>query len=136
MSRKIHDDLINLANKHSPRIICGLLAGRMESGVVVVEKFYAIPTRWGPKIHFKPDWNAYRFYKKWMRDRGESFIGEFHTHPDGTEELNINDQKILRKLRRGFWIIVTPEKVVPWYYKGITGPKSILEKPNLEIASE
>ena len=61
---------------------------------------------------------------------------EFHTHPDGMEELNINDRRILKKLGRGFWIIVTPEKVVPWYSDSIDRAGSVLEKPKLEIVSE
>jgi len=44
-------------------------------------------------------------------------VGEFHTHPDGIDELNSNDKKILRKLRYGFWIITTKENVIPWFYQ-------------------
>jgi proteasome lid subunit RPN8/RPN11 len=86
----------------------------MKSGVVIIEEVYPIPTQSGPRIHFKPVWPAYREVKKFIYDSKKNVVGEFHTHPDGSEELNINDRKILKKLGGGLWIIVTPKKVVPW----------------------
>jgi proteasome lid subunit RPN8/RPN11 len=133
VSRKIHDELIKLVSKYSPKIICGLLSGKKESDVVIIERFYPIPTICGPKIHFKPNWAAYQDVKNVIYDAKTDIVGEFHTHPDGMEELNINDRKILRKLGRGLWIIVTPQKVVPWYFEVIDKFKHICEKPDLEL---
>ena len=133
MSKKTQDDLVRLANKYSPRIVCGLLSGEKKLDAVIVEEFYPIPTRCGPKIHFKPSWDAYRDVKNRIHEIKKSFVGEFHTHPDGMEELNINDRKILRKLGGGFWVIVTLQRVVPWYFKHIDKSKDICERVPLEI---
>lgn len=96
MTKKIQDGLIEVEKRCCPRIICGLLSGRRESETLIVEEFYPIPTRYGPKIHFKPDWTAYRDVKNRIYEAKKDVVGEFHTHSDGTEELNINDRKILK----------------------------------------
>jgi proteasome lid subunit RPN8/RPN11 len=133
ITKKVHDDLINIALKYSPKIICGLLSGRVKSGVVTVEEVYPIPTQSGPRIHFKPVWSAYRQVKEFIYNSKKDVVGEFHTHPDGSEELNINDRKILKKLRSGLWIIVTPEKVVPWCVESINESEPNFRRLVVEI---
>jgi len=116
MSRKVHYELIKLANKYSPKIVCGFLVGKREENKIIVEEHYVLPTLSGPKIHFKPNWSAYQSTANIIHEQRKTIVGEFHTHPDGNENLNINDRKILRKLGGGFWIIATPKKVIPWYF--------------------
>ena len=117
ISRQVHDELIKLANKYSPKIICGFLVGKREEDRIIVEEHYVLPTSSGPKIHFKPNWSAYHSTADIIHEQRKTIVGEFHTHPDGSEQLNINDRKILRKLGGGFWIIATPNKIVPWHFR-------------------
>ena len=84
---------------------------------IIVKERYVLPTASGPKIHFKPNWSAYRGTANIIHEQKKTIVGEFHTHPDGSEELNINDKRILRKLGGGFWIIATPDKIVPWHFR-------------------
>lgn len=112
-----HERLRQLAIKYSNRILCGLLIGEKNDNQIIIEDFYVLPTRSGHKIHFKPNWKAYREGFRYIRQNlMKNVVGEFHTHPDGMEELNINDRRILKKLGRGFWVIVTPKKIIPWFY--------------------
>lgn len=116
IKKSTYDDLIGLANKYAPKITCGLLIGKRIADIVHVDEIYPLPTISGPKIHFKPSWSAYRGAVNDVHEEKKTIVGEFHTHPDGTEELNLNDKRILRKLRSGLWIIVTASTVVPWYF--------------------
>lgn len=108
--------LVGLAKKYAPRITCGLLIGKRIGDVVHVDEIYPLPTFTGPKIHFKPSWSAYRSALNDIHEEKKTKVGEFHTHPDGTEELNLNDKRILRSLGSGLWIIATPSTVVPWHF--------------------
>ena len=117
MSKKIHDDLINLARKHSPKIISGFLTGEKEGQGIHIHEIHSVPTRTVPRFHFKPVWQEYKKIADQIHEQKKRIIGEFHSHPSGREFLRVNDKKILRKLSGGFWIVVTSNKVVPWYYE-------------------
>jgi len=60
MSKKIHAKLTKLANKYSPKIVCGFLVGKREENRMIVEEYYVLLTASNPKTHFKPNWSAYR----------------------------------------------------------------------------
>lgn len=119
-----YDDLIRLANEHAPKIICGLLVGQKDGEIIHINGVREVITRTSRRFHFKPNWYNYSSVLSKIKEEGKKVVGEFHSHPNGSEELNLNDKKILRTLGGGFWIIVTLEKVIPWYFKPIDEFKS------------
>ncbi|MFH8119958.1 MAG: Mov34/MPN/PAD-1 family protein [Candidatus Aenigmatarchaeota archaeon] len=135
IKRQTYESMIQLAKKCQPKIICGFIIGRIEDNRIFIDDFYVLPTISGPKIHFKPNWKAYREGQQYIKENlKKEIVGEFHTHPDGVEELSVNDRKILNRLGKGFWVIVTTQKVVPWYFEVIIDEfKSVIEKLRLEI---
>lgn len=112
---KVHKTLLDLAKKYPTRIICGFILGHKENNQNFIENFYLFPAYSGPKIHFKPHWrgyfNAKEHISKFMH---ANVIGEFHTHPDGNEELTDRDKQILKWLGTKLMVIVTPTKVIAW----------------------
>lgn len=68
MDRKVRDELIKLANKYS-KIVCGFPVGKREENKIIVKESYVQPARSGPKIHFRPNWSAYRSTKNWIHER-------------------------------------------------------------------
>jgi len=140
MSDDIYNRLIALAREKAPKIVCGFLIGNTDGEKKIVEDIYPLPTRSGLKIHFKPNWKEYRKnMKRIENEERRSIIGEFHTHPNGIETLNINDKRILRRLRVGFWIIATPDNVVPWFFEAFEmdfGFKEICKKLKLKIINK
>lgn len=134
--QRIHDYLIRIANKYSPNIICGLLSGTVHYDTIIVEEAYPIPTRSGPKVHFKPVWSAYYDVKNMIYESRKSIVAEFHTHPDGSEELNVNDKKILKKLGKGLWILVTCKGIVPWYFEMKNKSEGFYKKIDVQLIND
>lgn len=103
MTEKTYKDLIRLGEKYTPKIICGFLVGRREGKEVYVEEVREVITRTSRRWHFKPNWWNYHSVQRKIKKEGKQIVGEFHTHPNGVEELNYNDRKILRRL--GFYYV-------------------------------
>ena len=119
IKKEAYDDLIRLANKYAPKIICGFLVGRKDGETIHIDEVREAITRTSRRFHFKPNWHNYSYVNSKIEEEGKDVVGEFHSHPNGSEQLNLNDKKILRTLGGGFWIIVTLEKVIPWFFRPI-----------------
>ena len=133
MSSENQSRLIELAKENSPKIICGFLVGQREGETIRIDEIREVSTRTSPRFHFKPNWYNYNKIMNEIEKEGKKIVGEFHSHPYGNKDLTVNDKKILRSLGGGFWIIVTPEKVVPWYFKPIDEFKDSRKRVPLEI---
>jgi proteasome lid subunit RPN8/RPN11 len=105
-------DLKRLAKKSN--IICGILAGKRVSEIIEVKKIYAMKTKPGPTIHFKPDFMEFRKIMKEI-ERKEMIVGEFHTHPKGPCELTQGDKRIIKRIPPMLWLIATPNEVKAWF---------------------
>ncbi len=74
--------------------------------------------------------------RKLKADRNLDIVWQYHTHPDGIEELHEVDIKILDYLSTGVMIVVTPDNVLGWYYDRRETKKAIIDKMIFEIISE
>ena len=130
--KEVYDDLIRLANKYAPKIICGFLVGRKDGEIIHVDEVREVITRTSRRFHFKPNWYNYNKIRSEIKKEHKEIVGEFHSHPGGNEELNLTDRKILRFLGAALWIIVTKTNIIPWYFK--SGEKSdLIERVPLKI---
>lgn len=133
--KEAYDDLIRLANKYAPKIICGFLVGREDGEIIHVDEVNEVIARTSRRFHFKPNWHNYSYVHTKIEEEGKEVVGEFHSHPNRSEQLNLNDKKILRTLGGGFWTIVTLEKSIPWHFKPIDEFKSDQKLIPFEIES-
>jgi proteasome lid subunit RPN8/RPN11 len=114
---KVYEALLELAKKYSSRIICGFILGYKDNNQVFIDDFYLFPAYTGPKVHFKPLWKGYFDAKEHViKFMHKEIIGEFHTHPDGNEELTDKDKQILKWLGIRLMVIVTSAKIIPIEY--------------------
>ncbi|MEM2741714.1 MAG: hypothetical protein QXD95_06140 [Nitrososphaeria archaeon] len=124
INSKVYEGLIELAKKYPSRIICGFIIGYKDNSSIFIDSFYLFPASTGPKIHFKPIWNGYYSAKEYINNyMRKEIVGEFHTHPDGNEELTNKDKQILKWLGTKIMIIVTPNKIIPIQYIGSKNKK-------------
>jgi len=124
--------LTQLAQKYAPKIICGFLVGSIEGETVCINEVREVLTRTSPSFHFKPNWYNYNAILSEIKEEGKKVVGEFHSHPYGGPELNLNDRKILGYVGSAYWIIATMSEVVLWHFK--SGETSdCIEKISLEI---
>lgn len=117
IAKSAHEKLIELTKKYSSKIICGFLVGSTEKEILHISEVREVLTRTSPRFHFKPNWYNYNKVRSEIKEEGKKVVGEIHSHPSGSSELNLNDKKILRYLSSAYWIIVTKAEVVLWYFK-------------------
>jgi proteasome lid subunit RPN8/RPN11 len=70
------------AKKGLPNEVCGLIAGRVDRGVKVVEKVYLMTNTDASREHFSIDPREQLSAVKDMRANGLIPLGNFHSHPE------------------------------------------------------
>ncbi|MHA1340747.1 MAG: hypothetical protein ACTSO2_12305 [Promethearchaeota archaeon] len=137
---KIYDELIELAKENGDKIVSGwIFADRKENFGIVVG--YSVIDR-DSDAHIRPkSWIRVKKKKiyemrKLKEEQGYDIVWQFHSHPDGNEELNEVDKAILNYLSTGVMIIVTQNNVVGWFYDKRETKKPIIDKMIFEIISE
>jgi proteasome lid subunit RPN8/RPN11 len=65
-----------------PNEVCGLLAGRFEEGVKIIEKVYFMTNVDASREHFSMDPREQLSAVKDMRANGLVLLGNFHSHPE------------------------------------------------------
>ncbi|MCP4763772.1 MAG: hypothetical protein GY870_18520 [archaeon] len=138
----IYNDLTQMAKdgKAEGTIAAGWIFADRKENFAIVQGFET--TSNPSESHIRP--------KSWMRmkkrklytmrklkaDRNLDIVWQYHTHPDGIEELHEVDIKILDYLSTGVMIVVTPDNVLGWYYDRRETKKAIIDKMIFEIISE
>ena len=142
----IFDELMELIDKgpkkeeEELKIVSGwLLADRKENFGIVTS--YII-TDEESKAHIRPkSWmrmkkNKIYTMRKLKQDKNVDIVWQFHSHPDGIEELHEVDLKILNYLSTGVMVIITPTNILGWFFDKRETKKPIIEKMIFEIISE
>ena len=107
IKREAYRKLLDLVQKHTPKIVCGFLVGEKSDENIYVTDVREIRTRCNPKIHFQPVFTDFRQIAEQIHKEGKTIVGEFHTHPEGSTEPTGRDIKIMRWMKTGFWIIAS-----------------------------
>jgi len=107
IKREAYRKLLDLVQKHTPKIVCGFLVGEKSDENIYVTDVREIRTRCNPKIHFQPVFTNFRQVAEQIHKEGKTIVGEFHTHPEGSTEPTGRDIKIMRWMKTGFWIIAS-----------------------------
>lgn len=74
--------------------------------------------------------------RKLKDEQGIDIAWQFHTHPNGKEELHDVDTQILNYLSTGVMIIVTPSNVLGWYFDKRESKKPYIDKMVFEIIND
>jgi proteasome lid subunit RPN8/RPN11 len=74
--------------------------------------------------------------RKLKEERELDIAWQFHTHPNGNEELHEIDLKILNYLSTGVMIVITPDNVLGWYFDKRETKKPYIDKMVFEIINE
>ncbi|MHA1394157.1 MAG: hypothetical protein ACTSRZ_11685 [Promethearchaeota archaeon] len=129
-----------MAKENGDKIVSGwIFADRKENFGIVVG--YSVIDR-DSDAHIRPkSWIRVKKKKiyemrKLKEEQGYDIVWQFHSHPDGNEELNEVDKAILNYLSTGVMIIVTQNNVVGWFYDKRETKKPIIDKMIFEIISE
>ncbi|MHA1819274.1 MAG: hypothetical protein ACTSVC_02290 [Promethearchaeota archaeon] len=136
----IFDELTGLVKKNGDKIISGwIFADRKENFGIITG--YTITSE-DSDAHIRPkSWmrmkkNKIYSMRKFKQERGCDIVWQFHSHPDGNENLHEVDLKILNYLSTGVMIIITPKNILGWYYDRRETKKPNISKMIFEIISE
>jgi len=136
----IFDELTGLVKKNGDKIISGwIFADRKENFGIITD--YVV-TDEDSDAHVRPkSWmrmkkNKIFNMRKLKQERNCDIVWQFHSHPDGNEELHEVDLKILNYLSTGVMIIVTPNNILGWFFDKRETKKPIIDKMIFEIISE
>lgn len=98
--------LERIASRRSPAEACGVLLGRIEGGVALVEEVVELE-------NVLKAWDRFWFdVREWMdavlrgRERGLEYIGIFHTHPRGRLLPSLSDRQRMLECPGEVWLIV------------------------------
>jgi hypothetical protein len=108
------EELYNLAE--NPGHGGGLLWGHydLKKCALVVEGWEKIPT--SSHRHHSFQWKEYHRKSKELR-RKHTIVGEWHIHKDSPSLVEA-DHKTMKALRRGEWLIISPERACFYSWRG------------------
>ncbi len=135
-------DLLKEVNDGLPGIISGWIWAEWRDNFAIVKGFQVTPAKGKVEEHIRPkSWMRRKKQKiftmrKMKKDLNTDIIWEFHSHPDGNENLHDVDTKILNYLSTGVMVIATTNNLVGWFYDKRESKKPIIEKMVFEVISE
>ena len=133
-------DIAKKCHEQNDKIVQGWLFADRKNNFAIL-KGYEI-TKDPAKCHIRPkSWMKLKKHKlyqmrKLKEERNLDIVYQFHTHPDGKEELHEIDLKILDYLTTGVKVIVTPKNVVGWFFDKRETKKPIIDKMVFEIINK
>jgi hypothetical protein len=135
-------DLLKEVKDGLPGIISGWIWAEWRDNFAIVKGFQVTPSKGKVEEHIRPkSWMRRKKSKiftmrKMKKDLNTDIIWEFHSHPDGNENLHDVDTKILNYLSTGVMVIATENNLVGWFYDKRESKKPIVEKMVFEVISE
>ena len=137
---KIFDELTQLVKDHGEKFVSGWIHADRRDKFAVVSGYQVTNT--DSMNHTKP--------KSWMRlkkdkihtmrrlkdEDGHDIVWQFHTHPDGNDELHDMDKQILRYLSTGVMILILENDIVGWFYDKRDTKKPFIDRMNFEVINE
>lgn len=110
ISRKHHNELLELALAAGNRECCGLLLGRDDRLFEVVSCANVVDN---PEQNFELDPMELLSRHKAVRRGGEPIIGYFHSHPNGLARPSETD--VAQAAADGrYWLIIAADGVTAW----------------------
>ncbi|MFW5708777.1 MAG: Mov34/MPN/PAD-1 family protein [Chloroflexota bacterium] len=110
LTQRAVDEIEQAVQAVYPFEACGFLIG---SGSVVVTAIAVANAAAEPETHFKIDQHAFNELLPGIRERGQSIIGFFHSHPDGQPVPSSTDKRDLAVYHPAVQLIVsaTPQRI-------------------------
>jgi proteasome lid subunit RPN8/RPN11 len=136
----LFDELVSHVKKSKLKLVSGwIFADRKENFGIITG--YMVDSE-NSDAHVRP--------KSWMRmkkskiftmrklkmEKGCDIVWQFHSHPDGVEDLDEVDLKILNYLSTGVMIIITSTNILGWFFDKRETKKPTIDKMVFEIISE
>lgn len=97
--------IVEHARAELPNEACGLIAGRVDGEVKVVEKVYFLTNVDQSNEHFSLDPKEQLAAVKDMRSKGLVPLGNFHSHPESPSRPSDEDKRLAYDKKASYMII-------------------------------
>ncbi|RLF24096.1 MAG: hypothetical protein DRN15_04155 [Thermoprotei archaeon] len=127
----ILDDILKDAMRSYPREICGVLLGNTDGMLYRVNLAEKLMQGRGEEGYFLMDLNEWMGCIMRARKQGLSYIGMYHSHPNGSPMPSSVDMHRMLECPGEIWLIVAVEKGLASYaaYVAPTSSSAIIRVP-------
>lgn len=107
------EQIVAHAKKELPNEACGLIAGRVDGEVKVVEKVYFLTNVDHSNEHFSLDPKEQLAAVKDMRANGFAPLGNWHSHPESPSRPSDEDKRLAYDSKASYMILSLMDKNEP-----------------------
>ena len=107
------EKIVAHARKELPNEACGLIAGRIDGEVKVVEKVYFLTNVDRSNEHFSLDPKEQLAAVKDMRANGFVPLGNWHSHPESPSRPSDEDKRLAYDSKASYMILSLMDKNAP-----------------------
>ena len=107
------EQIVAHARKELPNEACGLIAGRIDGEVKVVEKVYFLTNIDRSNEHFSLDPKEQLAAVKDMRANGFVPLGNWHSHPESPSRPSDEDKRLAYDSKASYMILSLMDKNTP-----------------------
>lgn len=107
------EQIVAHAKKELPNEACGLIAGRVDGEVKVVEKVYFLTNIDHSNEHFSLDPKEQLAAVKDMRANGFAPLGNWHSHPESPSRPSDEDKRLAYDSKASYMILSLMNKNEP-----------------------
>lgn len=107
------EQIVAHAKKELPNEACGLIAGRVDGEVKVVEKVYFLTNIDHSNEHFSLDPKEQLAAVKDMRANGFAPLGNWHSHPESPSRPSDEDKRLAYDSKASYLILSLMDKNEP-----------------------
>ena len=126
------EQIVAHARKELPNEACGLIAGRIDGEVKVVEKVYFLTNVDRSNEHFSLDPKEQIAAVKDMRANGFVPLGNWHSHPESPSRPSDEDKRLAYDSKASYMILSLMDKNAP-VLNSFKIEGEIAEKEQLEL---
>ena len=105
LKRTDHEKILAHAKSELPNEACGLIAGRVEDGVKIIEKVYLLTNVDHSNEHFTLDPKEQLAAVKDMRANGLAPLGNWHSHPESPSRPSEEDKRLTYDSKASYMIL-------------------------------
>ena len=123
-----YQEIISYTQEKLPNEACGLLAGRIENEVKIVEKVYYLTNIDQSPEHFSMDPKEQFAAIKDIRSNDWQLLGNFHSHPSSPSRPSQEDIRLAFDPEASYFILSLQDKDKPVLKSFKIEDKSVIEE--------